>query len=642
MKVLLVEDNRADAVLLRETLADTRDKPVELVHVEQLKTALERLATESFDIVLLDLSLPDADGMETITRTQKEHPELPLVVLTGLDDEATAVKAVRHGAQDYLVKGRGDGHLILRAMRYAVERKRSEEALREANEKLQAVIDTAPVAIYTMDFEARITGWNAAAQRMFQFTENEVLGQLLPNVLQDDREQTLAAYQRVLAGEDLRGVGARRRRKDGKVIYVNMWTALLRDAGGKVNGFLAAVTDVTERKQLEEQLRQSQRMEAVGRLAGGVAHDFNNLLTIITGYSDMLLNKMPEPEPLRRNVEEIKKASGRAASLTNQLLAFSRRQVLQAKVIDLNEIVADMNKMLRRLIPESIELVVNLEPQLGHIKADPGQIEQVIVNLAVNAREAMPQGGKLIIETANRELDEHYCRRHMSVKPGSYVMLSVSDTGAGMAPDVQEHIFEPFFTTKTGKGTGLGLSTVYGIVKQSAGEIWVYSEPSLGSSFKIYLPRVQAAAERAETAVQPPTPASGRETILLVEDEETVRMLVREILQSNGYSVLEAKNGAEGLALAGRYNGKIDLLLTDVVMPQMSGRELAEKLCPLRPGTRILFMSGYTDDAVVANGSVAPGSAFIQKPFSPDALARKLRMLLDRQRQKQPGRGIRN
>lgn len=642
MKVLLVEDNRADAVLLRETLADTRDKPVELVHVEQLKTALERLATESFDIVLLDLSLPDADGMETITRTQKEHPELPLVVLTGLDDEATAVKAVRHGAQDYLVKGRGDGHLILRAMRYAVERKRSEEALREANEKLQAVIDTAPVAIYTMDFEARITGWNAAAQRMFQFTENEVLGQLLPNVLQDDREQTLAAYQRVLAGEDLRGVGARRRRKDGKVIYVNMWTALLRDAGGKANGFLAAVTDVTERKQLEEQLRQSQRMEAVGRLAGGVAHDFNNLLTIITGYSDMLLNKMPEPEPLRRNVEEIKKASGRAASLTNQLLAFSRRQVLQAKVIDLNEIVADMNKMLRRLIPESIELVVNLEPQLGHIKADPGQIEQVIVNLAVNAREAMPQGGKLIIETANRELDEHYCRRHMSVKPGSYVMLSVSDTGAGMAPDVQEHIFEPFFTTKTGKGTGLGLSTVYGIVKQSAGEIWVYSEPSLGSSFKIYLPRVQAAAERAETAVQPPTPASGRETILLVEDEETVRMLVREILQSNGYSVLEAKNGAEGLALAGRYNGKIDLLLTDVVMPQMSGRELAEKLCPLRPGTRILFMSGYTDDAVVANGSVAPGSAFIQKPFSPDALARKLRMLLDRQRQKQPGRGIRN
>lgn len=642
MKVLLVEDNRADAVLLRETLADTRDKPVELVHVEQLKTALERLATESFDIVLLDLSLPDADGMETITRTQKEHPELPLVVLTGLDDEATAVKAVRHGAQDYLVKGRGDGHLILRAMRYAVERKRSEEALREANEKLQAVIDTAPVAIYTMDFEARITGWNAAAQRMFQFTENEVLGQLLPNVLQDDREQTLAAYQRVLAGEDLRGVEARRRRKDGKVIYVNMWTALLRDAAGKANGFLAAVTDVTERKQLEEQLRQSQRMEAVGRLAGGVAHDFNNLLTIITGYSDMLLNKMPEPEPLRRNVEEIKKASGRAASLTNQLLAFSRRQVLQAKVIDLNEIVADMNKMLRRLIPESIELVVNLEPQLGHIKADPGQIEQVIVNLAVNAREAMPQGGKLIIETANRELDEHYCRRHMSVKPGSYVMLSVSDTGAGMAPDVQEHIFEPFFTTKTGKGTGLGLSTVYGIVKQSAGEIWVYSEPSLGSSFKIYLPRVQAAAERAETAVQPPTPASGRETILLVEDEETVRMLVREILQSNGYSVLEAKNGAEGLALAGRYNGKIDLLLTDVVMPQMSGRELAEKLCPLRPGTRILFMSGYTDDAVVANGSVAPGSAFIQKPFSPDALARKLRMLLDRQRQKQPGRGIRN
>ncbi len=639
MKVLLVEDNRADAVLLRETLADAAERPIQLVHVERLKAALERLAAEPFDIVLLDLSLPDADGMETITRTQEQFPELPLVVMTGLDDEATAVKAVRHGAQDYLVKGRGDGHLILRAMRYAVERKRSEEALREANEKLQAVIDTAPVAIYTLDFEARVKSWNAAAERMFLFTEAEVLDHLLPNVLEEDQEQTLSIYQRVMAGEDLRGAETRRRRKDGKVIYVSMWTALLRDATGKANGFLAAVTDISERKQLEEQLRQSQRIEAVGRLAGGVAHDFNNLLTIITGYSDLLLTKMPEFEPLRRNVEEIKKASGRAASLTNQLLAFSRRQVLQPKIVDLNEIVADMNKMLRRLIPEDTELVVNLDAEIGRVKADPGQIEQVIVNLAVNAREAMPGGGKLIIETANRELDEVYCRQHMSVKPGHYVMLSVSDTGLGMAPEVQEHIFEPFFTTKTGKGTGLGLSTVYGIVKQSSGDIWVYSEPGFGTCFKIYLPRVQDAELTSEVPVRQAAPARGRETILLVEDEETVRMLVREILQNNGYSVLEARNGAHGLELARRYNGKIHLLLTDVVMPQMSGRELAEKLAPLRPDTRILFMSGYTDDAVVANGTIAPGSDFIQKPFTPDALARKIRVLLDRDRQNEIGLG---
>nr|MBI3613674.1 PAS domain S-box protein [Nitrospirota bacterium] len=399
---------------------------------------------------------------------------------------------------------------------------------------------------------------------------------------------------------------------------------MMDDLGLKVGQFF-------ERTQLEEQLRHVQKMDAVGRLAGGVAHDFNNLLTVIGGCSALLLRRLGPTDALRRYPLEIQQASERATSLTQQLLAFSRRQMLEPKVLTLNENVSTMDSMLRRLIGEHINLVTVLGADLGLVKADPGQIEQVIMNLAVNARDAMPEGGKLTIETANVDLDEAYASRHMAVEPGPYVMLAISDTGHGMDEETQARLFEPFFTTKEkGKGTGLGLSTVYGIVKQSGGIIWVYSEPTRGTTFKIYLPRVVAVSERASlTSVAGAEFVRGTETILLVEDEESVRALACEALEEAGFHVLGARHGAEALVISHQHQGPIHLLLTDVVMPEMSGRVLADRLAPQRPAMKILYMSGYTDNAIVHQGVIDPGTAFLHKPFSPDALVRKVREVLD-------------
>jgi PAS domain S-box-containing protein len=380
-------------------------------------------------------------------------------------------------------------------------------------------------------------------------------------------------------------------------------------------------------REKEQQLLQSQKMEAVGQLAGGVAHDFNNLLTVITGYSDLALKRIEEGSPLRRNIEEIKKAGGRAASLTRQLLAFSRRQMLQAKVFDINSVVADVDTMLRRLIGEDIDFVTLLKPGIGRIKADPGQIEQVLMNLVVNARDAMPRGGKLTVETGQVYLDETYTGKHQSVQSGHYVMLAVTDTGLGMDADTQKRIFEPFFTTKAlGKGTGLGLSTVYGIVKQSGGYSWVFSEPGRGTTFKIYLPRIEDVVDIVVEA--PEEESHGSETVLLVEDEEMVRELAKEILQGSGYDVLVAANGEEAQRICHECPGKIDLMITDVVMPQMSGRELAERIGVFRSDTRVLYMSGYTDDAIVRHGVLDDNMFFLQKPFTPDGLTAKVREVL--------------
>jgi len=387
-----------------------------------------------------------------------------------------------------------------------------------------------------------------------------------------------------------------------------------------------------ELERTQDQLVQAQKMEAIGRLAGGVAHDFNNLLTAIIGYSEFLLASFDHGDPRRKDVEEIKKAADRAAALTRQLLAFSRKQVLQLQVLDLNAIISNMEKMLRRLIGEDIELVTVLDPALGRVKADPGQIEQVLMNLAVNARDAMPQGGKLTIETMNAYLDEDYARRHVDVQPGPHVMLAVSDTGVGMDAGTQAHLFEPFFTTKqVGQGTGLGLSTVYGIVKQSNGHIWVYSEPGHGTTFKIYLPMVEEVVELAEERT--PVAAisqTGVEAVLLVEDNDDVRDLARRVLLQHGYSVLEARDGEEALLICERHEGPVHLLVTDVVMPGgLSGRQLAERLAALYPGMKVLYMSGYTDNAIVHHGVLEPGMAFLQKPFSPDVLVCKVREVLD-------------
>jgi signal transduction histidine kinase/ActR/RegA family two-component response regulator len=383
----------------------------------------------------------------------------------------------------------------------------------------------------------------------------------------------------------------------------------------------------------EEQLRQSHKLEAVGRLAGGIAHDFNNLLSVVLSYSSLLLNELPPDSPFLSDIEEIRGAGNRAADLTQQLLAFSRQQVLEPRVLNLNDIVAGVDKMLRRVLGEDVDLRTVVDPELGLVKADPGQIEQVIFNLALNARDAMPTGGKLTIETGNYELDELYAREHAEIAPGPHVMLAVSDTGQGMDKGTQARIFEPFFTTKEqGKGTGLGLSTVFGIVKQSGGSIWLYSEPGAGSTFKIYLPRCQGDVQRRSSMPPPPKLTGGTETILLVEDEDQVRQVVHGILRRAGYTVLAAKEPTEAAAICEQHAGSIHLLLTDVVMPQRSGRELAEQIATIEPGIKVLFMSGYTNDAILHHGVLAAGVAFLQKPLTPESITRKVRAVLDGRR----------
>ena len=381
---------------------------------------------------------------------------------------------------------------------------------------------------------------------------------------------------------------------------------------------------------LEEELRQSQKMQAVGRLAGGVAHDFNNLLTIIMGQCALLQIGLHDDEPNKGRVEEISAAGKRAARLTSQLLAFSRRQVLEPKVLDLNAVIINMLPMLRRLIGEDIELLTSMNPNPGAVKTDPGQMEQVVMNLAVNARDAMPEGGKLIIETMNVDLDEVYARRHIAVRPGPYVVLAVTDSGCGMSAETEARLFDPFFTTKeVGKGTGLGLSMTYGIVKQSGGNIWVYSEPGRGTTFKIYLPRLEGATVTDEPAARRPLTPRGSEVVLLVEDADGVRSLARELIEAQGYTVLEARDGVEALQVCARHDEDIDLMLTDVVMPRMSGPELAERMASLRPGIKVVYMSGYTGDAIAHHGVLDVGVPFVQKPFTSDDLANTIRGVLD-------------
>jgi len=511
-----------------------------------------------------------------------------------------------------------------------------------ASRILATLIEASPLAIVTFDPEGVVTMWNPAAERIFGWSENEALGARLPFVPAEKQEEFLGLRQRALHGEVFTEPELHRRRADGSPIVVSVSTSPLRRPDGTIYGIMSILMDVTEAKaaeetrnrltMLEEKLRQSQKLEAVGRLAGGVAHDFNNLLTAISGYSDLLLHRLPDYSTLRRDVEEIRKAGDRAAALTRQLLAFSRRQVLQPKVLDLNGMVTRVERMLRRMIGEDIALSTALSPSLSRVMADPGQIEQVIVNLVANARDAMPDGGGITIATADAELSPAYAAVHPEVRPGPHVLLSVADTGPGMSDEIQAHLFEPFFTTKEkGKGTGLGLATVYGVVQQSGGHIRVNSAADRGTTFLIYLPRVEAPEIGSRGADPPhlPHPSPGTETVLLAEDEEAVRRLAREILSGNGYRVLEAGNGREALLLSEAHRGVIHLLLTDVVMPKIGGRELGERIRHQRPDLRILYMSGFTDDAILRGGVEENGIPFLQKPFTPEELARKVREVLD-------------
>ncbi len=443
----------------------------------------------------------------------------------------------------------------------------------------------------------------------------------------DDVATVASAEEASMRGEPFQAE-FRIKRKDGREVWLNDTAVVVQ--GSNPHPFMEGIiVDITERKVLETQLQQSRKMEAVGRLAGGIAHDFNNLLTIITGYTDLALSRASVPLELRADIERIENAAARAAALVRQLLAFSRKQVLQPKTLDLNAIVMNMDKLLRRLIDDNIEMITRVHEDLGKVKADPAQVEQVIMNLVVNARDAMPKGGRLLLETCNADLDSAYADEHVSVKPGRYVMLAVSDTGVGMAADTVAHIFEPFYTTKeSGRGTGLGLSTVYGIVKQSGGYIWVYSEPGKGSTFKVYLPRVEDQVEEQAPKLAPFSEQRGTETVLLVEDEEAVRDLVHTILSGQGYEVIVALDPRHAEEIAHKSPGNIHLLLTDVVMPGTSGRELASRITAIRPGIRVLYMSGYTENVITSGGMLEHGLAFLQKPFSPGVLVQRIREVL--------------
>jgi two-component system cell cycle sensor histidine kinase/response regulator CckA len=514
----------------------------------------------------------------------------------------------------------------------AIEYKRNEEALRRSEARYRSLVQSAVYGIYRSSIEGRFFDVNPALITMLGYESVEEVLALDPksDVFLDPSEQArvMVEFER---GARLDNFEVRWKRKDGNAITVRLSGRLVNSPEETAEVVEIIAEDITERRVLENQFRQAQKMEAVGRLAGGVAHDFNNLLMVISGYTELLLEHTRKNNPLYPKIEAIHQATDRATTLTRQLLAFSRKQLLELKVVDLNIIVEDMERLLRPLIGENIELETQLATDLGRTRADAGQIEQVLMNLVVNSKDAMPNGGKITIQSANAKLNNEDVRREYTyIQPGLYVVLSVTDTGEGMDKETQLRIFEPFFTTKEkGKGTGLGLSTVYGIIKQSGGYVLVESEPRQGTTFRIYLPRVEDALAPAGSVGVSQSQTGGLESVLLVEDEESVRQLVRETLEAKGYKVLEADNGEAALQMVSGHSGKIDILITDVVMPGMSGRELSARMCASRPQTKVLYLSGYTEDAIVHEGVVDPGTAFLQKPFTLQALSRKVREVLD-------------
>jgi two-component system, cell cycle sensor histidine kinase and response regulator CckA len=758
LSVLLVEDNPAHARLVSDLLEAVAGQPIALTHSGRLADALNRLRHDGFSAVLLDLSLPDSDGLETFTRVRAGAPNAPIVVLTGLADEETAARAVREGAQDYLVKGTVDGPLLWRSIRYAIERHAADLALRASEARYRHLIEgslqgiliqgdgivrlanQAAANIFGLDDSASLVGrsiWPFVTlddqPRLMEFARRQRQGRPVPahyefkairqdgapiwldclatTVPWEGADATLLTVvdisERKRAEEELRASEERLRqlvdnikeallvielpsfhplflsrmweqiwgieiarayrspgvwlqsihpddraavdegrsaiergepavnvfrvvRPDDSIRWVRARTFPVFDQNGVVYRMVGLVEDITEIRQTGEQLRQAQKMEAVGRLAGGIAHDFNNLLTAILGYSDLILSDLRPDNPITADVQQIRNAGQSAASLTGQLLAFSRQQILEPQTIDVNDVMRRVDGLLRRVIGEDVELHMNLTANVAAVTADPGQLEQAIMNLAVNARDAMPGGGHLIIETEFVELDEQYAAAHPGASSGGHVMLAVSDSGVGMDDETKRRLFEPFFTTKPlGKGTGLGLATVYGIVKQSGGSIWVYSELGHGTTIKIYLPRVSGPIDAPPAATSPAVSSRGIETVLVLEDQHEPRAVVCDTLRRHGYAVLEAVSGKEALDIAARHDGIIHLLLTDVVMPDMSGRRVAQLLHDQRPDLRVIYMSGYTDDAIVRHGVLEPGLAFLQKPFSVDRLLRRVREVLD-------------
>jgi PAS domain S-box-containing protein len=627
LRVLIAEDSEDDALLLvRELRRGGYTLTYERVaSAAAMTAALER---QSWDLVIGDHSMPQFGGLAALALVRERKLDVPFICVSGTISEEMAVNAMRAGANDWVTKG----HLkrLLPAIERELREAKGRAASRAAEASYTTLVQHAPIGIYRSSADGRFLAVNAALVRMLGYdAAADVLRlDLGRDVYADATERDRLLTRDSYTEHDYDEVEATWKRKDGRLLTLQLNVRVARDADGRVDYYETFVRDLTEQRRLQQQLVQSQKMEAVGRLAGGIAHDFNNLLTVITSYSDLLLDDLGPTDPKRQDVEQVRHAADGAAALTRQLLAFSRQQVLAPRVVNLSSVVQSVEKMLHRVIGEDVDLVTALDPNVGSVRADVGQLEQVLMNLAVNARDAMPTGGQLTLETANVEHEPDYAGEQAASAVRRFVMLAVSDTGIGMDEATKARIFEPFFTTKEpGKGTGLGLATVYGIVQQSGGFIWVYSEPGRGTTFKIYLPEVEAAPDAAASAAT--ELPRGTETVLLVEDAEAVRTVARQVLERQGYTVLEAPHGNVALAIAAAYDGPIHLLLTDVVMPGLSGRQVADQLTRLRPDTHVLYASGYTDDAVVRHGVLEAGIAYLQKPFTAAMLARKVRETLD-------------
>jgi PAS domain S-box-containing protein len=629
LQVLLIEDSDADAHLIVRAMKRV-DGGAEVDVVSTRQQFTERLARRPYDLVLADYRLPNCTGMDVLLELRRLGFDTPLILVTGALGDELAVDCVNAGAADYVLKG-NLARLPIAAMRAVLDKRRRDESikaqsdLKESAERFRKLAQASFDAILITQ-DGFVYDVNRGHADMFGYASvEEVIGRPITDFV---AEESLADVQRRFRN-NIEGtyqlVGLR---KDGRRILLEA-TGATHIIGGRP-ARITALRDITERRSLEDQFRQAQKMEAVGRLAGGVAHDFNNLLTVIMSYTDMLSEGLAVQDPRADDLDQIRKAAITATSLTRQLLAFSRHQVIEPRLVNLSDVVVMSNKMLHRLIGEDIDVVTTIATDPLAVMIDPGQLEQVIMNLAVNARDAMPRGGKLTVETAGMKIDANYERDQWLANSGRFAILAVTDTGVGMDEATLARIFEPFFTTKEiGKGTGLGLATVFGIIKQSNGFIRVSSEIGRGTTFRIYLPLVDRPAEPYDGQPELVQLPVGTETILLAEDAAAVRVAARQILERYGYTVLEAPSGRDALSIALKRQSPIHLLLTDVVMPEMSGRELAEQICELRPSAKVLYMSGYTDDAVVLHGILSADIAYLQKPFSPATLARKVREVLD-------------
>jgi two-component system cell cycle sensor histidine kinase/response regulator CckA len=637
LRILLIEDSDDDAFLLERELRRGL-RVAELRRVQDAAAMRDVLRAGDYDVVVSDWSLPAFGAEAAFDVVREVAVDVPFIITSGTIDEQSAVAALKAGAHDFVLKT-SLARLVpaiereVRESRVRAARRRAEDELRASEARNSELFESSPLPTWVFDRQTlAFLAVNAAAVRQYGYGRDEFARMTLADIRL--AEDVPALHAAVAGPPEARRVW-RHRRRDGSLISVEIQAHDFSFEGRPAR--LVVAHDVTARLQAEEalrkseeQLRQSQKLDAIGSLAGGIAHDFNNMLSVILSYASLVLDELKAGDPIRSDVDEIRRAGERAVEMTRQLLAFSRKQMLQPRVVDLNQLIAGMEKMLRRLLGADIDLSILTAPKIGRVFVDPSQAEQIVMNLVINARDASPDGGQVTIETLDVMLDGAYAAEHVGVTPGPHVMLAVTDTGIGMDRETQARIFEPFFTTKEqGKGTGLGLSTVFGIVKQSGGHIWVYSEPGRGTTLKVYLPRHEGELDAALESSPEPGAVRGQETILLVEDEEQVRALVRSVLRRNGYNVLEAQNGGEAFLICEKYEGKIDLLLTDVVMPRMSGREVAQRLLHLRPALRVLFVSGYTENSIVHHGVLDSGVSFLPKPFTPDLLLRKVREVLD-------------